>query len=227
MPKALELRPLGRSERRLLRQKLRDLSLSAKVHQRYRIIEQVRRGFSLAETADRVGRHFTVACDWVHHFNQGGFSRFEQVANPHGRPPILRAAQLRDLVDVALSNPQERGLPFSDWSVAKLADYCRQRRLLPEVTDEWVRRLLRRKGLTAQRIRTWKTSSDPAYDRKKNHPCALSGTPPAGGRSLLRRVGTLGIEAHGRYGLGSAQARRAHARHLSPQEGNGAVSGLL
>jgi transposase len=36
------------------------------------------------------------------------------------------------------------------------------------VTDEWVRRLLRREGLTAQRVRTWKTSSDPAFDRKKN-----------------------------------------------------------
>ena len=36
------------------------------------------------------------------------------------------------------------------------------------MTDEWVRRLLRREGLTAQRIRTWKTSHDPAFDRKKN-----------------------------------------------------------
>jgi hypothetical protein len=40
--------------------------------------------------------------------------------------------------------------------------------LLPPITDEWVRRLLRRQGLRAQRIRTWKTSNDPAFDRKKN-----------------------------------------------------------
>ena len=52
----------------------------------------------------------------------------------------------------------ERGLAFSNWSVPKLADYCRGRRLLPPVSDEWVRRLLRREGLTAQRIRTWKVS---------------------------------------------------------------------
>jgi len=65
---------------------------------------------------------------------------------------------------------------FSVWSVPKLAEYCRQRRLLPPVTDEWVRRLLRREGLTAQRVRTWKTSADPAFDRKKNASDASTGS---------------------------------------------------
>jgi transposase len=118
--------------------------------------------------ADRVGCHFTMGYDWVRRFNANGFTTFEQVPNPKGRPPILKARQLRELVDVALSSPAERGLPFSSWSVAKLADYCRQKRLLPPVTDEWVRRLLRREGFSAQRIHTWKTSRDPAFDRKKN-----------------------------------------------------------
>lgn len=168
MPEHLVLRSLAPQEGRILKAKIRDLSLSARIHQRYRIIEQVQRGHSLAETADRVGCHFTVAYDWVHRFNESGFSSFEQVPNPKGRPPILRAEQLRELVEVALSNPQERGLPFSHWSVPKLSEYCRAKRLLPSVTDEWVRRVLRREGLTAQRIRTWKTSSDPHFDSKKN-----------------------------------------------------------
>jgi len=168
MPKKLVLRVLTKQEQRALKEKIHDLSLSARVHQRYRIIDQVRRGHPLVAAADRVGCHFTVAYDWVHRFNRSGFATFEQVANPRGRPPILRAGQLRELVDVALSNPQDRGLPFSNWSVPKLTEYCRQRRLLPPVTDEWVRRLLRREGLTAQRIRTWKTSHDPHFDRKKN-----------------------------------------------------------
>ena len=172
MSEHISLRPLKPSEKQVLTAKIRDLSLSARVHQRYRIVDQVRQGFSLAETADRVGCHFTVAYDWVHRFNESGFSTFEQVANPKGRPPILRAEQLRELVEVALSNPQERGLPFSNWSVPKLAEYCRARHLLAGVTDEWVRRLLRREGLTAQRIRTWKTSNDPHFDRKKNSSAA-------------------------------------------------------
>ncbi len=164
----VSLRTLGSHERRLLKQKLRDLSLSARVHQRYRIVDEMLKGHSVSVVADRVGCHFTVAYDWVRRFNESGFRTFEQVSNPKGRPPILKAEQLRELVDVALSSPAERGLPFTIWSVPKLAEYCRQRKLLPPVTDEWVRRLLRREGLSAQRIRTWKTSSDPDFDRKKN-----------------------------------------------------------
>jgi transposase len=164
----VQLRALTQGEQALLREKLTDLSLSARVHQRYRIVNEVLKGHPVAEVADRVGRHFTVAYDWVRRFNKSGFKTFEQVPNPRGRPPILRAEQLRELVEVALSSPAERGLPFSNWSVPKLCEYCRQQRLLPLVTDEWVRRLLRREGLTAQRIRTWKASHDPDFDRKKN-----------------------------------------------------------
>jgi len=182
MPRSLQLRALSRSERRVLNRKIKDLSLSVRVHQRYRVINEVARGRSIGEAADRIGCHFTVAYDWVHRFNASGFTTFEQVANPKGRPPILRAEQLRDLVDVALSNPSDRGLPYSNWSVPKLAAYCRSKGLLPEVTDEWVRRLLRREGLSAQRIRTWKTSKDPRFDAKKN----ASGSSTGAARNALR-----------------------------------------
>ncbi len=102
-----------------MREKLRDLSLSARVHQRYRIVSEVLKGHGVAEVADRVGCHFTVAYDWVRRFNKSGFETFEQVPNPRGRPPILKAEQLKELVEVALSSPAERGLPSSNWSVPK------------------------------------------------------------------------------------------------------------
>ena len=34
---------------------------------------------------------------WVNRFNESGFGTFEQVPSPKGRPPILRASQLREL----------------------------------------------------------------------------------------------------------------------------------
>ena len=79
---------------------------------------------------------------------------------------------------MALSSPARRGLPFSAWTVPKLAEYCRQRGLLPPITDEWVCQLLRREWLRAQRIRTWETSDDPAFDQKKN----ASGSSTGGAR---------------------------------------------
>jgi transposase len=194
MARHLKLRPLARTEHRVLRSKLRDLTLSVRVHQRYRVVDQVQRGFSLLEAAERVGCHFTVAYDWAHRFNKSGFATFEQVPNSKGRPSILRAAQLRKLVEVALSSPAERGLPFSVWSVHKLAEYCRRRKLLPPVTDEWVRRLLRREGFTAARVRTSKTSNDPAFNLKKKHSDALSTLPAAQRGSAFQRVGPLDLK---------------------------------
>ncbi len=171
----VRLRSLTKREARVLSTKLKDLSLSARIHQRYRLIADVRSGRTVAAAASRARCHFTVAYDWVHRFNADGFARFEQVSNPRGRPPILKATQLRELVDVALSSPLERGLPFTTWSVAKLATYCRRKRLLPAISNEWVRRVLRREGLSAQRIRTWKKSTDPAFDTKKNESAASIG----------------------------------------------------
>ena len=168
MPKPVRLRPLTRREHGCCRPSSRICRCRCGCTSGTGSSTKSGKGRGVVEAAERVGCHFTAAYDWIRRFNASGWTTFERVSNPKGRPPILKAEQLRELVDVALSSPAERGLPFSAWSVPKLAEYCRQRRLLPPVTDEWVRRLLRREGLTAQRVRTWKTSHDPAFDRKKN-----------------------------------------------------------
>jgi transposase len=173
------LRQLTGAEAQVLARKVRDLKLPARVHQRYRIIAAARGGASVKTAAARVGCHFTVAYDWVHRFNVSGFTTFERPSNPRGRMPIVTAKQLRDLMDVALSSPLERDLPFAVWTVPKLAAYCREHDLIPPFCDEWVRRLLRGAGLSAQRIRTWKTSHDPAFDTKKK-PSARSTKPGRG-----------------------------------------------
>ena len=163
----VRLRPLTRAEQRVLREKLRDLKLPARLHRRYQIVAAARERASVPVVAQRVGCDVTTAYHWVARFNISGFAAFERPSNPRGRIPIVTAEQLRELMDVALSSPRERGLPFSVWSVPKLAAYCREHDLIPPFCDEWVRRLLRGAGMRAQRIRTWKTSHDPAFDRKK------------------------------------------------------------
>jgi transposase len=152
----------------VVRTKVQDRRLTVRLQGRYRVIAEVGRGCSIAEAAERVGCLVTMVYAWVHRFNESGFRTFEQPPNPKERLPIITGPQIRELIDIALSSPAERGLPFSAWTVPKLAEYCRQRGLLPPITDEWVRRLLRREGLRAQRIRTWKTSDDPAFDRGKH-----------------------------------------------------------
>ena len=50
MAKSVRLRPLTGRERRILRAKLGDLSLAVRIHQRYRIIDEVPKG------SERAGR---------------------------------------------------------------------------------------------------------------------------------------------------------------------------
>ena len=104
---------------------------------------------------------------WVHRFNRSGFTTFEKQPNHPGRPTIIDGQQVRALIRVALSRPQDLGLPFTQWSVSKLRTYCLKEGLIPPITDEWVRRLLRREGVSSQHTKTWKQSPDPDFEVKK------------------------------------------------------------
>lgn len=168
MESPVVLRPLTRPEWRQLKAKLRERALPVRLHVRYRIIAERRAGHPPAIVADRVRCHVSQVTFWTRRFNASGFTSFERASNPKGREPVLLAQHITGLIEVALSSPAERGLPFSRWSVAKLTAYCVRHGLMPAVTDEWVRRVLRREGLTPQRVRTWKVSHAPAFDRKKN-----------------------------------------------------------
>jgi len=166
-PVQVKLRPLRRRERQLLGEKLKDKKLAVRIYERYRVIAESAQGRSALEIADRVGVHFTIVYDWVHRFNRTGFVGFEDVPNPQGGPSSLSRWQVRQLIATALARPTDLGLPFTHWSIAKLQDYCRQKKLLPPFSDEWVRRLLRREGISFQRTKTWKESPDPDFESKK------------------------------------------------------------
>jgi transposase len=166
-PVKITLRRLRQPERRLLQEKLKDKKLSVRIYERYRLIAEAAQGRSVPEIADRVGVHVTTVYDWVHRFNQEGFVSLEEVPNPQGRPSSLTSRQVRQLIATALARPADLGLPFTHWSVAKLQEYCRAKKLLPAFSDEWVRRLLRREGISFQRTKTWKESPDPDFESKK------------------------------------------------------------
>jgi hypothetical protein len=69
MANSVKLRPLTRSERRVLAVKLKDRTLRVRVHRRYRVIAEVARGRPVVEVADRAGCHLSMAYEWIHRFN--------------------------------------------------------------------------------------------------------------------------------------------------------------
>jgi len=165
--RTVRLRRIKPNEQKVLQQKLRDKTLSVRIYERYRVIGEAAQGRDPKTIADRVGVHFTMVYDWIHYFNAQGFAGFEDAPNPHGRPPMLSSRQIRKLIATALARPADLGLPFTQWSVAKLKEYCLRKNILPDFSDEWVRRLLHREGITFQRTKTWKESPDPQFESKK------------------------------------------------------------
>ena len=58
----------------------------------------------------------------VHNFNADGFDALYPRYRG-GRPPTFTLPQRRQIKQLALSRPADHGLPFSTWSLAKLADF--------------------------------------------------------------------------------------------------------
>jgi transposase len=157
------------TEQEILKSKLSDRTLSAYVIDRYRIIQAISQGFNPTDISSILGCERQTVYNWLNSYNELGFAEFEKITNPNGRPPIITSKNLRQLVKIALSRPTDLDLPFTVWSVAKLTSYCKSLDLLPDISNEWVRRLLHRQGLSLQRTKTWKESPDPDFEKKKPH----------------------------------------------------------
>ncbi|MEV4012167.1 hypothetical protein AB0J35_16815 [Nonomuraea angiospora] len=80
---------------------------------------------------------------------------------------VLLSPQGMPVGKIAKSKPAEHGLPFSTWSLAKLADFLVAEGVADDISHEGLRVLLREEGVSFQRIKTWKASRDPDYATKK------------------------------------------------------------
>ncbi len=112
--------------------------------------------------------------DVIHNFNARGLDALDP-RWAGGRPRLISDADLEFVVATATDRPAVHGLPFAQWSVRKLAAHlarCDHRCPHPGRTRpitigrERLRRLLRERGLSFQRTRTWKESTDPDKEAK-------------------------------------------------------------
>lgn len=113
--------------------------------------------------------------DVVHAFNDQGLTMLAPHWGP-GRPRRITDADVQVLVTTATTRPARLGLPFTHWSIRKLTAYLdgdyghQDPAWVPahaiRIGRERVRVLLHAHDISFQRTRTWKTSTDPAYDTK-------------------------------------------------------------
>jgi hypothetical protein len=84
-------------------------------------------------------------------------------------------AQRQQIKKLALSRPQDHDLPFSTWSLAKLADFLVAEGVVDDISHEGLRTLLDDEAVSFQRLKTWKQSCDPDYQAKQNRLLHLYG----------------------------------------------------
>jgi transposase len=83
-----------------------------------------------------------------------------------GRPRRISGDDIEVIVTAATTRPEKLGLPFTCWSLRKLAAYLAGAGQPVVIGRERLRQILHAHGITFQRTRTWKESTDPDRDAK-------------------------------------------------------------
>lgn len=102
----------------------------------------------------------------IHNFNADGFDALYPRYRG-GRPPTFTLPERVEIKRIALSRPSDHDLPFSTWSLAKLADFLVAEGVVEDISHEGLRALLREEGVSFQRLKTFKDSTDPDFEAKQ------------------------------------------------------------
>jgi transposase len=85
--------------------------------------------------------------DVIHNFDADGFDSLRP-KYAGGRPPKFGPAQRTQITKIALSRPADHDLPFSTWSLSKLADFLVAEGVVEDISHEGLRAILREQGVS-------------------------------------------------------------------------------
>jgi transposase len=103
--------------------------------------------------------------DVIHLFNEKGLAALDP-RWAGGRPRLISDDDIGVIVAAATARPEKLGLPFTRWSLRKLAAYLAAGPRPVTIGRERLRQILHARGISFQRTRTWKESRDPDRDAK-------------------------------------------------------------
>lgn len=100
-------------------------------------------GVCAADIARLLGVHVHTTSADLHTFQQQGLDSVRQPRRT-GAPAGLSRAQVRTIWRLAKTPPYDLGLPYGRWSLAKLRAYLVHQHILPTISREHLRRLLKK-----------------------------------------------------------------------------------
>lgn len=116
---------------------------------RYRALALVRQGFSLNETARRVGCNASSVMRWWDTFQRGGKEALKSRPTP-GRPPRLAGKQKTRLVQYLLDGAMSHGYQTELWTTLRIAELI-QKKFGIRYHRDHVGRLLHSLGWSCQK----------------------------------------------------------------------------
>jgi transposase len=167
MKPPLFVRELTDPERQALQAGLR--SREAFTLRRAQILLASAEGQRPTRIAAQVGCAVGTVHNTIHAFAaEGAGCLGEKKRGPKNAQPILNEAKVDPLKGILHQSPRRFGKTRSTWTLDLLADVAFGQGLTPRrLSHEAVRQAVKRLGHGWKRAKTWITSPDPAYARKK------------------------------------------------------------
>jgi transposase len=159
------VRPISDAEGREL-QRLARRSRDSVVARRAAVVLCSAQGMSVPEITGTIFADAGHIRSVLKEFNERGFAALRPGRSP-GRPRRIDGQTRDRIVELALSRPHDLGLPFTHWSLPKLRDHLIESGVVESISHEGVRQVLAERGISFQRTKTWKQSTDPEFERKK------------------------------------------------------------
>jgi transposase len=138
----------------------------------------------------------------IHRFNDKGIEAIEWYPYycRRGGPRKFMAEVTEQIAEVALSPPKQL-IGMSVWSLSKLRDYLIEQKIVPSISLEWLRQILRRRRIRWRHTKTWKESHDPEFWPKYRRIKRLYARQISGGARLsIDEFGPLNLlPRHGKH----------------------------
>lgn len=139
MPERVRVREIDDDEGRRLLRIIRRGTGSVVTWRRAQMVLRSAQGMPVARIAEVPFTSDDRVRDVIHNFNTDGFGSLCPKYSG-GRPKTFTLPERREIKKIAKSGPTEHDLPFSTWSLTKLADFL----VAERVVDDRCRRAVRR-----------------------------------------------------------------------------------
>jgi transposase len=147
MVQRVQVRAIGNDEGNRLLRIVRRSSGSVVTWRRAQMVLLSAQGMPVAKIAEVTFTSPDRVRDVIHNFNADGFDSLKP-RYAGGRPPKFSLAQRQQIKQTALGRPADHGLPFSTWSLAKLADFLVAEGVVDDISHEGLRTILREEGVS-------------------------------------------------------------------------------